>query len=250
MSIRKIVDLPFIGPDDSFVDDSLLEISEPKSLDNLGQFESHAIKCDDFKVFALREISNKNTFPDGIHISSFTDIVDTLSVNARPYSPHSIRIPYSKNFDQYVEISAGKSSRDTFKVSSPSMIELSSANTRLYTGNSGHIKLYATATKVAGEVFKTGNAENIALCSNMNVTTNIAPQIIEGPYDIIETGPSAQINVDTLTTAFKNAVDERFSPDVLGRLAYYNHKIVSDIPTGRNIESNCFYCVTTNKTNY
>lgn len=38
MSIRKIVDLPFIDPNNPLMDESLLEISEPRSFDNLGQF--------------------------------------------------------------------------------------------------------------------------------------------------------------------------------------------------------------------
>lgn len=83
MAIRKVSELPFVNFDENTLSAGIIELSRPESAAENGKFVSNAMLVDDFKTYVIRDLSDKNTFPHGIYISSFTDIVGSLSVNAR-----------------------------------------------------------------------------------------------------------------------------------------------------------------------
>ena len=240
MSIRKVVDLPFINADQlsAYASGSYIETSQPIS--GTAHFESKRLDCSAFKQFAIREISAKNYFPTGIHISAMqsnkVDIVGPLSVNAYEFPSSKPKIPYSESYPMAVYISGNGVTFESYEYLSLS----SDGNLRMNIGTEGNLHIYDDKTVE----LKTGT-ENELLISCQTYFSD-APLITQGPQTILNSPNylKSMVPVDLIKYSAKKLIDDTIEKHKFKKLAYYDFKIVSNYPR-INLKDNCFYFVTT-----
>lgn len=242
MSIRKIVDLPFVGADDALLPDSLIEVSYPVSRDALGQFKSKSIHCSDFKSFALNEVQYKNDFPNGIHISSCLSVDGQVQINTNPTTSSRAKIPYSRDYYTQVDIR----SRSTLKLESPTTVELSCNEVRFYVGKSGTVDIQTDSGTLPSQIKVEKQSTGSDLTIACETTFSVSPEIVDSPYSILDSDETTMLNVNSIWPAAQKMYDELIADRKFGRLAYYDYEVVDSLPTAKNIKSNCFYFVTQN----
>ena len=231
MSIRKITDLPFAELDDANLSASVIEISYPEDLD-LGNFASKGMMMSDFKTFVIKELSDNNEFPNGIYISSFTDIVGTLSVNCRDAGQNSTNV-YIKGQPLVIE---GKP------------ITLSSNDVRIYS-NGGSIGGYMDKLDEVGLIKTdpsirsgTGNAL-ISVPTTTTTKFSIAPTISQ-PVDQISSNGANAATVGVLTRMLDEIrQDFENRMKTFGTMASCDYEVALSASTGVPIRDSFYFII-------
>lgn len=231
MAIRKISELPFVNFDENTLSAGIVELSRPESAAEPNKYVSNAMLVNDFKTYVIKDLSAKNTFPHGIYISSFTDIVGTLSVNTRTTGNTNSTNVYING--------------DPVKIESATTLELSSPNTKFY-ATSGPVGVYTDPYDETGiiQMYRLGgNSDSARVTIPTTTTTTLynTPLILQSGKSILQSGGNAAVNVDAMQIKlddFKAYVDEQMSK--LGSMAYCDY-FVSDQKSPKVPNNKTFY---------